>query len=88
MGDTLRLRECAYNYTGRAIIVDVTYVLDQEPYAPDGYVVLGLRMPVKKMLSVDVEKLADVDKRKAVVEAAKAAMKQILWCDYQCSGTY
>lgn len=45
VGDVLRLREVTEVYTGRAIDVLVTYVLDDPEFVLPGFVVMGIRAP-------------------------------------------
>ena len=44
VGDVLLLREYDNGiYTGFNITREVTYILDEKPFVPDGYVVMGLK---------------------------------------------
>lgn len=44
VGDYLALNECDKGtHTGRAILAEVTYLLDDEEYCKKGYVVMGIR---------------------------------------------
>lgn len=43
VGDFLGLNEFNANETGRFMIVEVIYVLDNEDYCKDGQVILGIR---------------------------------------------
>ena len=45
VGDILLLREydpIISEYTARDILVEVTYILDKKPFAPDGYVIMAI----------------------------------------------
>lgn len=45
-GDNLQIRELDTridNYSGRSAIFEVTYILRDKPFVPDGYVVLGIK---------------------------------------------
>lgn len=44
-GDELCLMEWADGrYTGRGLVVEVSYILDDERYCKEGYVVMGIRL--------------------------------------------
>lgn len=46
VGDFLRLEEFnpdTESYTGRSIHVRVLYILDKQPFVPDGYVCMSIR---------------------------------------------
>ena len=42
IGDYLALNEFTEHYTGRCMIVQVTYILDSKEYCKDGYVIMGI----------------------------------------------
>jgi ribosomal protein S17 len=50
VGDTLELKEydpAIKKYTGRSTLFEVTYILDKQPFVPEGYACMGIRGIIK-----------------------------------------
>ena len=74
-GDVLKLREYSDGeYTGRVLRRKVTYVLDDQGYCKEGFVVLGL---------APIERVAEMSREKKQIEVMRKDLIEIFDAEYE-----